>query len=65
MKLTTVPSDGAANTALMRLIAKRFGLRQSEVQLASGATSRLKRLKLSGDADAIAMQMVALGAEME
>ena len=49
VKLTAAPSDGAANEALVRLIAKLLRLAKRDVTLASGATSRLKRLHITGD----------------
>jgi uncharacterized protein (TIGR00251 family) len=49
VKLTAAPSDGAANDALIRLLAKTLGVPKRDVTLASGATSRLKRLHISGD----------------
>ena len=49
VKLAAVPSDGAANAALVKLIAKALGVAKRDVTLASGATSRLKRLHIAGD----------------
>ena len=49
VRLTAAPSDGAANEALVRLVAKALGVARRDVTLASGATSRLKRLRISGD----------------
>lgn len=49
MRLAAAPSDGAANEALIRLLAKALGVARRDVTLASGATSRLKRLHISGD----------------
>jgi uncharacterized protein (TIGR00251 family) len=49
VKLMAAPSDGAANEALIRLLAKALGVAKRDVTLASGATSRLKRLLVAGD----------------
>lgn len=49
VRLTAAPSDGAANAALVKLIAAAFGVRKGDVSLASGAASRTKRLKIKGD----------------
>lgn len=49
VKLCAAPSDGAANEALVRLLAKALGVARRDVTLASGATSRLKRLDIRGD----------------
>ena len=54
VKLTAAPSDGAANVALVRLLAKALGVAKRDVRLVSGATARLKRLHISGDADDLA-----------
>lgn len=42
------PVDGAANAALVRLLAQRLDLPQRDVELARGAQSRLKRVVVSG-----------------
>jgi uncharacterized protein YggU (UPF0235/DUF167 family) len=60
VKLAAAPSDGAANEALIRLLAKRLSLRPRDVTLASGLSSRLKRLRLEGDPDAIAARLSQL-----
>jgi len=49
VRLTAPPSEGAANEALVALMAKALGVRKRDVTLASGATSRLKRLHIAGD----------------
>lgn len=49
MRLAAAPSDGAANDALIRLVAKALGVAKGQVTLVSGAASRLKRLHISGD----------------
>ena len=38
------PADGAANDAVIRLIAKALGVSRSELSILSGATSRHKRV---------------------
>jgi uncharacterized protein YggU (UPF0235/DUF167 family) len=42
------PEDGAANAALIRLVAKSAGIAPSRVRLERGATSRLKTLLIEG-----------------
>ena len=44
------PVDGAANKALVKLLAKELGVAKSNVEFVSGETARIKRLKVSGDA---------------
>ena len=65
VRLTAAPSDGAANEALIRLLAKKLGLRPRDVTLANGASSRLKRLRLAGDGPALAARLAALCEEFE
>ena len=48
------PSEGAANDALRRLIAKAAGVPPGAVSVISGHTARVKRLKIDGDAVALA-----------
>lgn len=48
-RVRAVPEDGRANTALTELIAAEIGTAKSAVTVASGHTSRLKSLHISGD----------------
>ncbi|HEY0439869.1 MAG TPA: DUF167 family protein [Xanthobacteraceae bacterium] len=48
-RVRVAAEDGAANAALVALLAKAVGVPRSRVELASGATARLKRLTISGD----------------
>ena len=51
--VNAAPVDGAANEAVIRAVAKAFGLRPRQVTLVSGQTARTKTLALSiDDADA-------------
>lgn len=43
------PVDGAANAGLIALLAKRLGIRKTDITLAAGSTARLKRLDIRGD----------------
>ncbi|MES2498723.1 MAG: DUF167 family protein [Pseudomonadota bacterium] len=60
VRLAAAPSDGAANDALIRLLAKRLGVARRDVTLASGATSRLKRLHISGDPARLAAALASV-----
>jgi len=60
VRLAAAPSDGAANDALIRLLAKRLGVARRDVRLASGATSRLKRLHISGDPARLAAALASV-----
>lgn len=46
--------DGAANEALIRLIADILGVARSKIALIAGQTARIKRLKITGDGPALA-----------
>ncbi|OBJ71702.1 DUF167 domain-containing protein [Mycobacterium sp. 1274756.6] len=39
--------DGKANRAVLELLAKRFEVPRSHVELVSGATARLKRFRIT------------------
>jgi len=49
-RLRAAPVDGEANEALRRLIAKALGVAPRQVDVATGAATRVKRLEISGDA---------------
>jgi len=54
--VTTVPEDGKANKAVIKLLAKSFGIAKSDIVLLSGETSRVKKLFLRIDrATAVAL----------
>ena len=46
--LTAPPVDGAANKALVELMAKKLGVSKGAVSLVSGETSRHKLIKATG-----------------
>ena len=52
-RVRAAASDGEANGALMRLIADSLKVAPRQVSLIAGATSRIKRLMISGDASAL------------
>jgi uncharacterized protein (TIGR00251 family) len=63
-RLAAPPVEGAANAALIPLVAKAFGVPKRAVTLISGDTARHKRLAIAGDADALAKIAASLyGAE--
>ena len=53
-RLAAPPVDGAANAALVPLVAATFGVPKRAVTLIAGDTARLKRLAIAGDAHALA-----------
>ncbi|MFL0412787.1 DUF167 family protein [uncultured Sphingomonas sp.] len=53
-RVSAPPVDGAANAAVVALVAKSFGVSRGSVRLTGGETSRIKRLFISGDPAALA-----------
>lgn len=51
VRLTSPPVDGAANAELIKLIAKKFGVSRSAVEIIGGDTSKTKRLRVTGVTD--------------
>ncbi|MGQ7376788.1 DUF167 domain-containing protein, partial [Streptococcus suis] len=53
-RLAAAPVDGKANAALLALVAATFEVPRRAVSLIAGDTARLKRLRIVGDAAALA-----------
>jgi hypothetical protein len=52
VRVAAAASDGAANAAVVALIASKLGLSKSQVRLVAGATARIKRLEVDGLSEA-------------
>lgn len=48
-RLKAPPIDGKANQELIKLVAKKFGCRPGAVSISSGASGRLKLVKIPGE----------------
>lgn len=48
IRIASPPVDGAANAELVKVLAKRFGVSKSAVEIISGQTSKTKQVKISG-----------------
>lgn len=48
--VTTVPEDGKANAALIKMLAKAWKVPRSSIDVVSGATDRRKTLLIRGEA---------------
>jgi uncharacterized protein len=59
-RVRAVPEAGAANEALIRLVAKSLSIAPSGLRLESGATSRVKIIHIAGDPSALAAKLTAL-----
>ncbi|MBX3512517.1 MAG: DUF167 domain-containing protein [Xanthobacteraceae bacterium] len=53
LRVRALPTDGEANAAVIALIAKLLKFPKSSIALERGGTSRVKTLRLAGDAAAI------------
>ena len=53
-RVAAAPAEGEANDALIRLLARKLRVASRDVVLAGGATSRIKRMIIKGDAGTIA-----------
>jgi len=47
VRIASPPVDGAANAELIKLLAKKFGVSKSDVEIAGGETSKTKRIKIA------------------
>ena len=54
VRVRAAPSEGAANAALVRLMAQALDVPPRQVSLTAGATARVKRIKIAGDAARLA-----------
>jgi uncharacterized protein YggU (UPF0235/DUF167 family) len=50
VRVTAAPVDGAANEALVRLVARELDIGRNAVAIESGATARRKRIRVTLDA---------------
>jgi uncharacterized protein len=53
-RVRAAASEGEANAALINLIARTLGVPPSRITLVAGATARIKRLRVVGDAGTMA-----------
>jgi uncharacterized protein (TIGR00251 family) len=60
VKVRAAPSEGAANAALIRVLADALGIAPSRVALIAGATARIKRLKVEGEAAVLAAALARM-----
>jgi uncharacterized protein (TIGR00251 family) len=61
-RVRAAPSEGAANAALVKFLARTIGVAPRAVDLIAGDTARIKRLKISGDVTAIAAKLLEISA---
>jgi uncharacterized protein len=61
-RVSAPPFEGAANAALVALLAKSLGVPLRNVEITGGATSRIKRVHVVGEAAALAAKLEKLSA---
>jgi uncharacterized protein (TIGR00251 family) len=54
VRVRAAPTEGEANAALVKLIARTLDVAPRDVTLVAGATARLKRLRIGGAGAALA-----------
>ena len=64
-RVRVAPFDGEANAALCRLIASTVGVAPRDASIAAGATSRIKRVRIQGQAAPILAALRSLITEDE
>lgn len=53
VRVTAPPEKGKANDAVIKLLAKEWGLARRHIAVVSGDTARTKTLELAGDATSL------------
>ena len=53
VRVRAIADDGAANRAVLKLLAEQLRVPLACLRFASGATARLKQVEISGDAQAL------------
>ena len=57
VRVRAVPEDGKANKALIKLIVDTLDCAASSIEIVSGATARIKTLKIVGDGQALGKRL--------
>ena len=57
VQVTTVPEDGKANAALIKLLSKQWRVPKSDMDIILGATDRRKVIMISGDGPELARRL--------
>ena len=57
VRVRAAPTEGEANEALRRVVAKALGVPARDITLSAGATSRIKRLAIAGNGPTLATSL--------
>ena len=57
IRVAAAPADGAANDAVIKLLAKALGVSRSELSIISGAASRHKRVAIPFDVSEVSARL--------
>lgn len=60
VRVRAAPSEGEANSALIALLAKSLKIARRQLSLAAGASARVKRIRIEGDAASLAAELERL-----
>ncbi len=60
LRVRAVPADGAANDAVRRLLAKALRVPAGVVSVSSGATARIKTMRIEGESAELAAALAKL-----
>ena len=58
IRVTTVPENGKANKAVIKLLSKVWRLPVSSFSIVSGVTDRTKRIAITGDAEVLMERII-------
>jgi uncharacterized protein (TIGR00251 family) len=57
IRVSEAPTDGSANAAVVKLLAKALGVSKSEVEIVAGLTSRHKRIAVAMELDEVVKRL--------
>jgi len=58
IKINAPPVDGAANAELIKVLARRFKISKSAVEITSGQTSKRKQVRINGITRAALLNLI-------
>jgi uncharacterized protein (TIGR00251 family) len=60
VRVRALPADGAANAALVQLLARSLKVPKSAIEVVAGHGQRVKQVRIAGDPDDLAKRILAL-----